>query len=117
MRAERAAAQKKEMIKEKLWHNSTYIDFSMRLALRAWSTATVSLKNHYFPAGKTYYLSSHNSGSMSEGCPHFKNTRCMIDPKYHKPPQSEIEIYCSNLNYGSCPVYEKYTGMECGACG
>jgi len=41
----------------------------------------------------------------------------MIDPKYHKPPQSEIEIYCSNLNYASCPIYEKYTGMECGACG
>ncbi len=50
------------------------------------------------------------------GCQHFKNTRCMLDPKYHKPNQSEIADYCGTENYYNCPIVSKYSGLEGMSC-
>ncbi len=51
------------------------------------------------------------------GCQHFKNTRCMLDPKYHKPTESEIISFCDTENYYNCPVVNRYGGLEGMSCG
>ncbi len=51
------------------------------------------------------------------GCQHFKNTRCMLDPKYHKPTEVEIINFCDTENYYNCPVVNRYEGLECMSCG
>ncbi|CAG0982751.1 hypothetical protein METP2_02077 [Methanosarcinales archaeon] len=50
------------------------------------------------------------------GCQHFKNTRCMLDPKFHKPSQAEIASFCDTENYSDCPVVNKFSGLECMSC-
>ncbi|MCE8422475.1 MAG: hypothetical protein J5U17_08065 [Candidatus Methanoperedens sp.] len=50
------------------------------------------------------------------GCQHFKNTRCMLDPKYHKPDISEIAQYCDTENYYNCPIVDRYSGLEGMSC-
>lgn len=50
-------------------------------------------------------------------CPNFKNARCMLDPKYHKPPHSEISDFCETENYYNCPIVNKYSGLEGMSCG
>jgi len=38
----------------------------------------------------------------------------MIDPKYHKPDEKEMEKYCIPEN-DNCPFIERYAGLEgCG---
>ncbi|HWQ96177.1 MAG TPA: hypothetical protein VN368_02270 [Candidatus Methylomirabilis sp.] len=51
------------------------------------------------------------------GCQHFKNTRCMLDPKYHKPTEAEIISFCDTENYYNCPVVNRYEGLEGMSCG
>ncbi|MGB8217804.1 MAG: hypothetical protein WCE94_10935 [Candidatus Methanoperedens sp.] len=49
-------------------------------------------------------------------CQHFKNARCMLDPKYHKPTQAEITGFCEAENNYDCPIINKYSGLECMSC-
>jgi hypothetical protein len=50
-------------------------------------------------------------------CPHISGVWCKLDPKFHKPKDDEIEMYCSNDdNYIDCPVYEKYAHIEGNGC-
>lgn len=51
------------------------------------------------------------------GCQHFKNACCMLDPKFHKPVQSEITNFCDTENYYNCTVVNKYSGLEGMSCG
>ncbi|MDW7726739.1 MAG: hypothetical protein ACNA7I_02870 [Candidatus Methanoperedens sp.] len=50
-------------------------------------------------------------------CQHYKNGRCMQDPKYHKPDEIEIAMFCGTENYCYCPIFEKYSGLEGMSCG
>ncbi len=50
-------------------------------------------------------------------CQHFKNARCMLDPKFHKPVQSEITSFCDTEDYYNCPIVNKYSGLEGMSCG
>lgn len=49
-------------------------------------------------------------------CQHFQKERCMLDPKYHKPAQSDIADYCETENYYNCPIVNKYSGLEGMSC-
>ncbi len=48
-------------------------------------------------------------------CQHFKNARCMLDPKFHKPDEAEIARFCDADDY-NCPIVNKYSGLEGMSC-